>query len=64
MNGGVPGGGNGAMFRARTEKDAELHAKDIATHGGRPRRSRRELAVVAVLFALIMLGWGLSELLA
>ena len=63
MNGGAPGGGNGAMFRARTENDAEVHARDLATRGGRRCRSRRELAVAAGLFTLIMVGWGLSELL-
>lgn len=47
MNGGVPAGGNGAMFRARTEKDAEVHARELAMRGGR-RRSRRERVVVAV----------------
>ena len=64
MNGGVPGGGNGAMFRARSEKDAEVHARDLATRGARRRHSRRELVIVGVLFTWIMAAWGLFALVA
>ena len=64
MVGGVPGGGNGAMFRARSENDADLHAKELASRGGRRRRSRREWAAAAVFFVMIMVGWGLYELIA
>lgn len=57
-------GGNGAMFRARSEEDAKLHARELAERGGRPARSRREKLVALLLVVFVLVGWGLYELLA
>lgn len=57
---GAPGG-NGAMFRARTEADAKAHAREIASRGRRRRRSRREMTIVIGFVALVLAGWGVAE---
>lgn len=61
---GMGGGGNGRMFSARSEQDAEAHAAEIASRPTRTRRTRRQAVVALVLLAGIFAGWGVVELLA
>lgn len=51
------------MFRGRSEEDAKAYARELAERGGRPARSRREKVVWVFLLALVLVGWGLYELL-
>ena len=51
------------MFRARSEEDAKAYARELAERGGRRSGSRRENLVTVLLVVLVLVGWGLYELL-
>lgn len=51
------GGGNGFMFRARSEKDAEVFAQEFQRRARRGRSSRiGTVVVVALVLILLVLG--------
>lgn len=51
------GGGNGFMFRARSQEDAEIFADEFRRRGRRGRPSRLGAVIVAVIVAsLVILG--------
>lgn len=56
--------GTGAMFRARTELDAQLFLQEYAArHGDRQPHSRRELVWLAPVGGLVLAAWGVTSLL-
>lgn len=56
--------GTGAMFRARTELDAQLLLQEMAArHGGRRPHVRGELLRLAPFAGVVLGAWGLTSLL-
>lgn len=58
------GGGNGMMFRTRSENDARAFVEEMRARGGRHPRGRREVVVVLCVIAAALLVGGAFELLA
>lgn len=56
--------GTGAMFRARTELDAQLLLQELtARHGNRRPHTRGDLRRLAPFAGVVLSAWGLASLL-